>query len=264
MIDDLEHDLRRSDVEEAGRLLAAADRAGLAPLPSLLLVELCVLDAHRQSLFEESALDTWAALTGPARERFGGEAVGGLVERGLLGREPARRYGPQEPARFRMHPGLAMILATRAKPVWLAVCSVTGTASTGPRLYGLGTAVEPLRAAVVEMPRDPVPAEPTAPNLADLGKVYDYALASTVKAADVLASWATKQVLPGTALDRRQVDVYHHQEGRSLARVRVQVELVGQHRARVSIGEGETARSLGDYDRAGLADLLHDVIRRYA
>jgi hypothetical protein len=264
VIDDLERDLRRADVEEAERLLAAADRAGLAPLPSLLLVDLCVLNAHRQSLFDESALDTWAALTGPARERFGGEAIGGLVERGLLGREPARRYGVQEPTRLRMHPALAMILATRAKPVWLAVCSITGTASTGPRLYGLGTAVEPLRAAVLEMPRDPAPTEPAAPNLADLGKVYDYALAGTVKAADVLASWATKQ-MPGTALAHRQVDVYHHQEGRSLARVRVRVELAGQpHPARVSIGEGETARSLGDYDRAALADLLHDVIRRYA
>lgn len=263
MIEDIEHDLRRADVEEAERLLATADRAGLAPLPSLLLVDLCVLDAHRQSLFDESALDTWAALTGPAREAFGGEAIGGLVRRGLLGGEPARRYGRQQATRFRMHPALAMILATRAKPVWLAVCSVTGTATTGPRLYGLGTAVEPLRAAVVEMPREPVPTEPAAPDLADLGRVYDYALASTAKAADLLAEWATRPAAPGTALDRRQVDVYHHQEGRSLARVRVRVEHTG-YQVRVSLGEGEAARSLGDHDRAALAELLHDAIRRYA
>jgi len=258
MIDDLARDLRRADVEEAERLLATADRAGLAPMPSLLTVDLCLFGGHRQAVFDESALGTWAALTGEARERFGGEALAELEQRGLVSREPSRGYGAQATTRRRLHPAFAMILSARARPVWLAVTSVASTAITGPRVYGLGTSAEPLRAAVVEMPREQPPAEPAAPDLADLGRVYDYALAGTWKAADLLAEWAW---LPAQGA-ARQVDVYHHPEGRALSRLRVSVEK-DAYRARVSVGEPGAAEVLGDYDQSTLADHLHNVIRRF-
>jgi hypothetical protein len=258
MIGDLTRDLRRVDVEEAERLLTTAERAGLAPLPSLLAVDLCLFGGHRQALFDESALGTWAALTGEARKRFGGEALADLARRGLLSREPSRGYGERATARYRLHPALAMVLSTRARPVWLAVCSVADTAITGPRLYGLGTSTEPLRAAVVEMPREQPSAAPAAPDLADLGKVYDYALAGTPKAADLLAQWA---LLPARGAIR-QVDVYHHPGGRPLSRLRVSVER-DDYRARVSVGERGAAQVLGDYDQSSLADHLQNVIRRF-
>jgi hypothetical protein len=259
MIGDLTRDLRRADVEEAERLLATADRAGLAPLPSLLAVDLCLFGGHRQAMFDESVLGTWAALTGEARKEFGGEALGDLVRRGLLSREPSRGYGEPAASRYRLHPALAMILSTRTRPVWLAACSVASTAMTGPRVYGLGTSVEPLRASVVEMPREQPSTEPAAPDLADLGKVYDYALASTPKAADLLAEWA---LLPARGAVR-QVAIYHHPEGRPLSRLRVSVQR-DEYRARVSVGEPGATQVLGDYDQISLADHLHNVIRRFA
>jgi len=258
MLEDLTRDLRRADVEEAERLLATADHAGLAPLPSLLAVDLCLFGGHRQAMFDESTLGTWAALTGQARKELGSEALAQLARRRLLSREPSRGYGERAATRYRLHPALVMILGARARPVWLAVSSVAATAITGPRVYGLGTSAEPLRAAVVEMRREQPPTEPTAPDLADLGKVYDYALAGTPKAAALLAEWA---FLPAHGAVR-QVDVYHHPEGRALSRLRVSVQR-DDYRARVSVGEPGAAEVLGDYDQSTLADHLHNVIRRF-
>jgi hypothetical protein len=264
MIGDLTHDLRRADVEEAERLLSAADRVGLAPLPSLLAVDLCVFGGHRQAMFDESALGTWASLTGQARKEFAGEAVAELIRRGLLSHEPSRRYGPETETRYRLHPALAMILGARARPMWLAVCGFAATALTGPRLYGLGTDAEPLRAAIVEMPREQPPTEPTTPSVADLGKVYDYVLAGTAKAADLLAQWAMLPIPGGDAAPpTRQIDVYHHPEGRPLSRMRVSVQ-GDANRARVSVGEPGTAHVPDDYDRSALADHLQNVIRRFS
>ena len=262
MIEDLTRDLRRADVEEAEQLLATADRAGLAPLPSLLAVDLCLFGGHRQAMFDEATLGTWAALTGQARKELGSEALAELVQRRLLTREPSRKYGPETDTRYRMHPALAMILGARTRPMWLAVCSFASTALTGPRMYGLGTGEEPMRAAIVEMPREQPPTEPTTPSLADLGKAYDYALASTDKAAGLLAEWATLSTPGGTA-PNRQIDVYHHPEGRPLSRMRVSVQ-GDEYRARVSAGEPGAAEVLGDYDRSALADYLQNVIRRFS
>ena len=262
MMQDLTHDLRRADVEEAERLLATADRAGLAPLPSLLTVDLCLFGGHRHAMFDESILGTWAALRSQIRKEFGGEALTELVRRGLLSREPARKYGVEAETRYRMHPALAMILGARARPIWLAVCSFASTAVTGPRMYGLGTGEEPLRATIVEMPREQPSTEPTAPSLADLGKVYDYVLASTVKSSDLLAEWATLKV-GGGMTPLRQIDVYHHPEGRPLSRVRVSVQ-GDEYRARVSVGEPDAAQVLGDYDRSALAEHLLNAIRRFS
>lgn len=268
MTADLTRDLRRSDVEEAERLFALADRNGTTPLPSLLMVDLCLFGGYKQALFDESALGTWAALTGEAREEFGGEALTELVQRGLLSREPGRGYGAQSDdapttTRYRLHPALAMILSTRAHPVWLAVCTLADSALTGPRMYGLGSVPEPRRAAVIEMPREEPPTEPTAPDLADLGKIYDYTLASTEKAADLLAEWATLPVADGDVSRRRQVDVYHHPQGGPLSRVRLAVE-GDEHRATLTVGEPGAAEEVGDYDRSALAYYLLNVIRRFS
>lgn len=268
-IDDLTRDLRRTDrrradVEEAERLLAAADTAGLAPLPSLLAVDLCLFGGHRQAMFDESVLGTWAALTGEAREQFGGEALAELVRRGLLGREPSRKYGAEAATRYRIHAAFAMILGARARPMWLAVCSVAESALTGPRMYGLGNTGEPRRAAVVELPREQPPTEPTAPNVADLGRIYDYALAGTAKAADLLAEWAMLAPADTGASTRpRQIDVYHHPEGQPLTRLRISV-LGDERRARVSVGEHGAELASGDYDRSALAEHLDNVIRRFS
>jgi hypothetical protein len=264
MIDALSHDLRRADVEEADRLLGLADEAGLVRLPSLLAVDLCLFGGHKQAMFDEAPLGTWAALSGQARQELGGAAVAELVRRALLSRSPSRRYGSgaEATARYRMHPALAMILSTRAHPVWLAVTSVTATAVTGPRVYGMGSALEPRRAAVLEMPREQPATEPAPPDLAELGRIYDYTLASNAKAADLLAEWVLLPV-PGDGGLGRQVDMYHHPEGRPLSRVRVSVQR-DAYGARVSVGEEGAKHVLGDYDRKSLADHLHNVIWRFS
>jgi hypothetical protein len=263
MIDVLSHDLRRADVEEAERLLLLAEETGLVRLPSLLAVDLCLFGGYKQAMFDESVLGTWAALTGKAREEFGGEAMAELVRRGLLSREPSRKYGPEAATRYRIHPAMAMILATRSRPVWIAVCSFAATAVTGPRVYGLGSVQETCRAAVLEMPREQPRTEPGPPDLADLGRIYDYTLAGTPKAADLLAEWALLPMPGGGEGPARQIDVYHHPEGGALSRLRVSVRR-DAYGARVSVGENGAESVLGDYDRVSLADHLHNVIRRFS
>ena len=253
-------DLRRADVEEAERLLTLADDSGVAPLPSLLAVDLCLFGGHRHAMFDESALATWAALTGSARERCGSEAFAELVRRKLVAREPSRKYGAEPTTRYRLHAAFAMILGARARPQWVAVCSVDSTTPTGPRMYGLGNALDPLRAAVMELPREPS-AEQTIPSVADLGKIYDYTLASTSKAADLLAGWAM-DVDAASGTEPRQIDVYHHPDGQPMTRLRLTVQ-GDERRARVSVGERGAELASGDYDRHALADHLDNVIRRF-
>jgi hypothetical protein len=274
MIDDLIRDPRQADIDEAQRLLSTADRTGLAPLPSLFAVDLCVLGAHRQAMFDKSVVQAWAALTGSTREQFGGEALDGLTQRGLLSREPSRGHDPELTTHYRVHPALALLLAARARPVWLAVCSVTSSACAGPRMYGLGSAAEPLRGAVVESLRNPASGPPAdafdvsglhrTVSPAELGKVYDYVLASTTRAADLLAGWSMLPMPRSGAVGRsltRTVDVYHHQKGHGLSRLRVSVE-GDEKQARVSVGERGAAQILGDYDQSALAEHLQKVIRR--
>lgn len=263
--EDLDHDLRKADVEAAQRLLDAANRDGLAPLPGLMVVDLCLLNAHRQAMFDEAALDVWALLTGEARESLGGEALAGLVQRGLLSRAASRGYGQtaQSQTRYHMNPALAMILEARAKPTWLAVCSIAGTARTGYRMYGLGDAGEPCLAAVVEQPREEPRTEPAPPQPSDLGKIYDYVLASTPKAADLLAAWATRRLddARGRA-EHRRIDVYHHLAGQPLSRLRISLE-VDAYQTRASIGERGAEQDLGQYDRGALAVLVENAVRRH-
>lgn len=261
---DHDHDLRKSDVEAAQRLLDAAIRDGLAPLPALMVADLCLLNAHRQAMFDEAALDVWALLTDEARGSFGGEALDGLVQRGLLSPAASRGYGQtaQTRTRYRMNPALAMILGARAKPTWLAVCSIADTAHTGYRMYGLGDAGEPCLAAVVEQPREQPRTEPAMPQPSDLGKVYAYVLASTPKASDLLAGWATRRSEDARGrAQRRRIDVYHHFAGRPLSRLRVSLD-VDAYQARASIGERGAERDLGQYDRGALAVLVENAIRR--
>ena len=261
--DELDHDLRRADVEGAQRLLDAVERDGVAPLPALMVVDLCLLNAHRQAMFDEAALEVWAALTGEARESFGGEALDGLVQRGLLTRAANRGYSQAVQTRYRMHPGLAMILEARAKPTWLAVCSIANTAHTGYRMYGLGDTREPWLAAVVEQPREEPRTDAALPKLPDLGKIYDYLLASTAGAADLLAAWATGTPGDSRAQARhRRVDVYHHHAGQPLSRLRISLE-VDPYGVRASIGEPGAEQDLGPRDRKSLATLVEDAIRRH-
>ena len=260
---DLDHDLRRADVEAAQRLLDAAERDGAAPLPALMVADLCLLNAHRQSMFDEAALDVWAALTGEAREGFAGDALDGLIQRGMLSRTASRGYGRTSQTRYRMHPALAMILEARAKPTWLAVCSVADTARTGYRMYGLGDANQPLLAAVVEQPREAPRTEPAVPRLSDLGKIYDYVLVNTAKAADLLAAWATNSPDgAGEQARHRHVDVYHHHVGEPLSRLRISLE-VDAYQTNVSVGERGAEQKLGHYDRTALAALVENAIRRH-
>lgn len=258
----------------AEQLIESARRSDLTLLPDLVAAELCALSGLRRSLVDERLFHTWGALTPEARRAFTADALAALVSRGLLEPDrapaaPADAEASRSPERYRMHPALGVIVAAQARPTWLAVSSIATTPHAGPRLYGVGDRHDPLQAAVLEVPRD-------RPEDADdgdtdgkrlwpqtLATVYQYALVSTSKAAYLLAGWAILPV-PHRSIAHetppRIVDIYSrsHTQDRPLTRQRIAVRCRGG-RARIAVGEG-TPNGLShdaEYDRAGLAEVLH-------
>jgi hypothetical protein len=77
-------DPRQPDVEQARRLLDTAERDGVALLPELMAVDLCVLGAALQSVFDEPVWRRWLALDDATRDRFVLDVLDGLAHRRLI------------------------------------------------------------------------------------------------------------------------------------------------------------------------------------
>jgi hypothetical protein len=224
-------DLRQPDVEEARWLLDAAERDGIALLPELLAVDLCVLGAALQSVFEEPVWRAWLALSDATRERFVLDVLNGLARRRLLD-PPADEDG----SALRVRAPLGFIMAARSRPAFVVVCSVGEVQRGAPRMYGIAEDDRGLRAVLAEQVsaeriglgtghRERLGRAADRDRPGDLNQIYKYALMSPGRAVQVLASWLRPEGdcgVPGATAPRR-LDLYRHRECQPLTREQVTV-----------------------------------------
>jgi hypothetical protein len=221
-------DPRQPDVDQARRLLAAAEQEGVALLPELLAVDLCVLGAALQAVFDEPVWRSWLALDDATREGFVLDALNGLAHRRLI--DPP---DGQDVAALRVHAPLGLIMAARSRPAFVAVCSIGEVQRGAPRMYGIAEHGQGLRAVLAEQVsaeriglgtghRERLcPAEDLA-RAGDLNQIYKYALMSPGQAVQVLAGWLHPEGGRGAPAPRR-LDLYHRREGQPLTREQVTV-----------------------------------------
>lgn len=271
-------DPRESDVAQAERLFALAERDGAVRLPDLLAVDLCALGVGGQALVDGPVLATWAGLDADARARLAVQALSGLALRGLL--DPPDEQAASDTAEtvsLRLRAPLSMILAARTRPTLLAVCTVPGQQQYAePRLYGVGDAASPVRALVCEQAtRDRVEFgtgerveltdQQAVERAGELNQVFRFALFSAHRAGRVLASWAAAPVAAPNGQDpgsppARVVEVYRNTEVTGLVRDRVQVQAGGGTMA-VEVTRADGARQAAAHqDQDGLAALLAGMV----
>jgi hypothetical protein len=218
-------DPRTGDAEEAERLLAQADTDGVAPLPALTAAELWVLCGTDQVLADEAEREWWSRKTDEQRRAIATSIADLLGERKLI-----RDADPSQgdlPARLRMVPRLAMIVAARQRPSVVALgIRADGSVNGTPRMFGLARDGQTLRAVVGEYIGQPMP-KPVGPVL---GPEHKFSLLSGSRAGHVLAVWASTS---GTRMGvrgrisraqggkTRVIDVFRHQADQLLKRERL-------------------------------------------
>lgn len=228
-------DLRQPDVEEVRRLLDAAERDGVVRLPELMAVDLCVLGAALQSVFDEPVWRSWLALLDSTRDKFVLDVLNGLAHRRLLG--PPSDEGVSA---LRVRAPLGLIMAARSRPAFVVVCSVGEVQRGAPRMYGIAEDDRGLRAVLAEQVsseriglgtghRERLDGVEDRARPGDLNQIYKYALMSPGQAVHVLASWLrpeSNRGVPGATAPRR-LDLYRHRKDQPLTREQVTVS--GDH-----------------------------------
>ncbi len=265
-------DERQADVAEAQRLLAAAQRDGAVSLPELIAVDLCALGAALQSMFDELVWRSWVALPDSVRDEWATASRTGLVRRRLLD-PPALVKGADDALAARVAPALALIMAARSRPAFIAVGSAAGNQRGAPRMYGIADTVRGLRAVLVEHAsaeriglgtgeRLTLPPALDRERAGDLHQLYQYLLVSPERAVRVLSTWLTTS--PGGSNaggDIRTVDVFRHQEGADLTRDRlsVTVDFSGSTRIMCEFG-GNEPQSPPGYEPEHIPGLLTEML----
>src|SRR5580704_16708307 len=174
---------------EAQRLIDSAADVPFEELVTLSALELCVLGAPRQALFEEPVASAWTGLDKRRRGRLIEETTAAMVARRLLAPDP------RQPADdiYVVQPALGIVLAARSRPAWIVLTETARPDLRPPRLFAFGDVAEPVRGVVVEEPAAlpaAVASGPAARKLGPLARLYRYVLVSQDRAAQVLAEWA--------------------------------------------------------------------------
>lgn len=267
MIDD-----RQADVAEAQQLLAAAQRDGAVPLPELIAVDLCALGASQQSMFDEQVWRTWVALPDSVRDEWAEASRTGLARRRLLD-PPASADGADDVLVSRIAPALALIMAARSRPAFIAVGSIAGDQRGAPRVYGIADTVCGLRAVLVEHAsveriglgtgeRLTLPPAADRARAGDLHQLYQYLLVSPERAVRVLSAWLTTSPSSGNVDPAaRIVDVFRHPEGADLTRDRLSVTADPSGSTRISCEfAGDQLPSSLAYDAEHIPGLLTEML----
>jgi hypothetical protein len=268
MIDD-----RKTDVAEAERLLEAARQGGVVPLPELIAVDLCALGAAWQSMFDEPVWRSWVALPDSLREELTADSRAGLVRRRLLDLPPSVESVDGTQA-FRVAPALALIMAARAHPAFIALGSAAGGQRGAPRMYGIADMVCGLRAVLIEHAsaeriglgtgeRLTLPPALDQQRAGDLHQLYQYLLVSPERAVQVLSKWLTTS--PGDGRDAdggaRTVDVFRHRQNADLTRDRLSVTASPSGPIRVVCAfAGDQLQSSPDYELKDITELLTQML----
>lgn len=257
-------DSREPDVAQAHRLLVAAQRDGAVQLPELIAVDLCALGAALQAVFDEPVWRAWVGLPDAVRQEWSAASRAGLIRRRLLdspapvGRVSVSRVGPP----------LALIMAARSHPAFVAMGSVAGNQRGAPRMYGIADTVHGLQAVLVEHAsaeriglgtggRWRLTAADDQQRAGDLHQLYQYLLVSPERAVQVFGEWLTGADGQGA----RTVDVLRHPEGAQLSRDRLTVvtDPSGANRVTCELTGDHAPSSLG-YEPAHIPGLLTEML----
>lgn len=266
-------DNRQADVIEADGLLAAAQRDGAVRLPELIAVDLCALGAALQAVFDEPVWRSWVALPDAVRDEWAAASRAGLARRRLLD-PPAPVGAVGDVSASRVAPPLALIMAARSHPAFVAVGSVAGNQRGAPRMYGIADNAHGLRAVLAEHPSAERIGLGTGERLTltpandqrragDLHQLYQYPLLSPERAVRVLAEWLTAAVGGGDDVDRgaRTVDAFRHPEGSELTRDRLTVTADQGGSVRITCEfTGDPLRPSPGYEPEHVPGLLTEMI----
>lgn len=237
--------------------MAHAFEYGAAPLPDLTAADLCALSGTRQVLFEDSEWAWWAGLDEVTRQRLSVGVLEILVDRRLL--DPPPEHEEESTANtvaMRVRPPLAIILAARQQPGFVAVCTVPDHKESGePRMYGIVEDGKPVRAVVAEQVSDK--------KIGEFGQLHKFGLVSMAQAGKALASWARLPTPPHRLTGYRPpriIDVYWHRESEPLTRERIAVR-AGRKKLQIARwGIDGTEHPAVTCDRDELGKLLGDIL----
>lgn len=193
-----------ADIVGEAAALAPAD---VIKMPVMGAAELCMLGAMSTSLVDEDVQAWWARKSEADRFRLSLIALGNLVHRELLDPPaPGQEDRPSSDVLLRAKPKLAVLLAARTRPSFIALQRAAERADPGEqtRMYGLADTTAGVRAVLAETRMTPEPG---------LNCVYMYHLLSAAGCASSLAYSADKDAMrPAAGLLRHRstqvIDIY--------------------------------------------------------
>jgi hypothetical protein len=194
---------------EAVQRLIDASAEGAMTLTVLSGLDLCVLGATGQSLFDTAVAVAWGAQSDHARAEVQSDMMDGLAGRELL-------FPAGEPGSYTMAPELSIVMAARADPTFALATAIEGTDIRSVKMFGLGDENRPLQAVVVESPMSaPKGNYKNVGRIGPLGWFYRYMLASPADAADMLVRWTTLDLPRGRK--GRVITTFRHPPGSGLS-----------------------------------------------
>jgi hypothetical protein len=157
------------------QLLESLGELGVLRLPTLTTDELAALRALDASpLRDAEALEWWSGLAEDVRAAVQASTLRGLIARALLGATPV--HATEDHVDLPTSPELAVLLAARRHPSFLAVCmDVDGRGNPIMRLYGAADDVQGLRCVLVERAG---------------GGLHQFEVWSPSRSSELLAAWA--------------------------------------------------------------------------
>jgi hypothetical protein len=194
---------------EAVQRLIEASAEGTVTLTVLSGLDLCVLGAAGQSLFDTAVTVAWEKQSDQTREAVGNDMMAGFVRRELMVPAP-------EPGSYAMAAELSIAMAARTDPTFALVTAVEGADVRSLKMFGLGDQDHPLQAVVIESPMvAPEGDYKQVTRIGPLGWFYRYTLVSPVTAAEILVRW-TEIKLPRGGKGR-VITAFRHPDGSELA-----------------------------------------------
>lgn len=182
----LNSDIAAAERTEKARQLIARAQEETVDLVTVSALELCVLDGPRQPLLDERVVQAWSRLGNRRQRLLTNDMTVGMVERGLLIGDTAKRGSG-----YSLKPELGIMLAARCRPSSIVVTEVGHANLRTTRFFALGDQAEPVRGFVVEeptaLPADIADRFSHVKKFGPLGWFYQYFLVSPTKAAEVLA-----------------------------------------------------------------------------
>ena len=249
-----------------GSLLDRATATGGIRLATLSALDLCVLGAPTQALFDELPARVWAGLDGAVRDVLAAEAAHRLTQRGLLLADLPRAADHGTVDRYTFHPLLGTLMAARSRPTFVVMCEVDHSAhGDGPRMYALGDQTDPVRGIVVELPVSvPPQTHGTPAELGPLGRLYRYSLVTAPVAAALLATWsmpeeAGPQAPPVGTARPRTVALFRQSEEHNVLGMKLFVLGDGTHARLIRSGTPDDPQS-DVYDRTQLRAIMYNLL----